>query len=175
MLAIPVAALCIALMRTGPQVVFAGFTTLFVTIVGIAVSSETFTERVGVWRDGAALAQEDLKQILPEEIAYHISRSDPLALVGEARAFWYPLDSRKLRYRTVFDVDVKPGETVVQAWLGDSVDPAAYVVVDPNELDRFSRTYFGIPPLPPDLSGPRDRSFVMPPATPAPPATQPAH
>ena len=39
----------------------------------------------------------------------------------------------------------------------------SYVVIDPVELERFSKTYFGIPPLPPDFSGPRDRISILPP------------
>ena len=43
---------------------------------------------------------------------------------------------------------LKPGQSVAQAWL-EGVEGAPHIVIDPIELDRFARTYYGIPPLPP--------------------------
>ena len=63
---------------------------------------------------------------------------------------------------TVFDVDVRDSESIIDAWRGES-NGSWYIVIDPIELDRFSKTYFGIPPLPPDFSGPRDRISILPP------------
>jgi hypothetical protein len=89
-------------------------------------------------------------------------KPQPLALVGDARAFWYQLGSSQLRYRTVFDVNVQPGQSIVDAWLGGQTG-SPNIVIEPNELERFSRTYFGVPPLPPDFPGPRDHMFVLTP------------
>jgi hypothetical protein len=68
----------------------------------------------------------------------------------------------------VFDVDAQPGQSVIEAWAAGA--PAgAWVLVDPNELLRFHRTYKGIPPLPPDVAGRRE-TFVVPPVAGAMPA-----
>jgi hypothetical protein len=69
-----------------------------------------------------------------------------------------------LRYRTVFDVDVKPSQSIIDAWLGDQ-SGSPIVVVDPLEIDRLSRTYYGIPPLPDNFPGPRDHVFILTPGS----------
>jgi hypothetical protein len=84
-----------------------------------------------------------------------VSADDHVALVGEAKGFFYDLvPSQRLHYRTVFDVDVEPGESSVDAWLkGLSAPPGkTIVVIDPSELTRFSRTYWQIPPPPEDVA-----------------------
>jgi len=84
-----------------------------------------------------------------------------LILVGDARAFWYPIPMSRLRYKTVFDVAGAPGENLVDAWtdsLGDR--RRAWIWIDPLELERFSRTYHPLPPLPSELAQ-RDRPFMM--------------
>ena len=74
-----------------------------------------------------------------------------LTLAGDARAFLYVMPMTNLRYRTVFDVDQRPGQNLIEAWLGP--DAAAIrgeyqIVVDQGELSRFSRTYRHIQPMP---------------------------
>ena len=69
-------------------------------------------------------------------------------LIGDARAFWYPLPMSRMKYRTVFDVDGKDPLDIVQAWEGRTLPADAWLVVDPSELDRFEQTYWGLPPVP---------------------------
>ncbi len=74
-----------------------------------------------------------------------------LALVGDARAFLYVMPMANLRYRTVFDVDQKPGQGLVDAWLGSNaaaIRGEYQIVEDRGELLRFSRTYRNISFLP---------------------------
>jgi hypothetical protein len=71
-------------------------------------------------------------------------------LVGDACAFWFQVPMTRLRYRTVFDVGPPaPSGSAVQQWLGGSEAPEAgrVIVISPGELQRLSRTYFGISPL----------------------------
>jgi hypothetical protein len=91
--------------------------------------------------------------VYPEDVNRAVNdEAQPLVLVGDAKAFWYDVPMARLHYRTVFDVDGPEGASVVRAWMGDAAGlPEATALVDPGELDRFSRTYYGIPPLPPAL------------------------
>lgn len=91
----------------------------------------------------------------------HVPKLVPLTLVGDAKAFFYPTPMSRLFYRTVFDVDAKPNQSVLDAW-AEGAPPEAGRLVDPDELRRFQRTYHGIPPFPAwydDRLGP----FVLPP------------
>jgi hypothetical protein len=68
-------------------------------------------------------------------------------LVGDGQAFLCDVPMTRLYYRTVFDVDAKPGESAIDAWrrgwpeAGEDVE----TVINPEELERFHRTYWGIP------------------------------
>ena len=69
----------------------------------------------------------------------------PVYLVGDARAFLYPVDD--LHYQVVFNVP--PTEDPFEAWLGDALVNApddALVVFDYRELNRLSESY-GTPTL----------------------------
>jgi hypothetical protein len=79
---------------------------------------------------------------------FDITRVPPgvhVNLLGEAQAFYYQLPMSQLSYKTVFDVDTTdPSKTVVQDWAaGMPTDGLAFV--NRNELNRFARTYYGIP------------------------------
>jgi hypothetical protein len=161
-LAIPVAALGVALMRSREQLYVAGLLVLVQIVCCLHGMTATFGQRVAALRDNQLLSIEDLKPILSDEVQAVLDRSEPVALIGDARAFLYPIAMSRLRYRTVFDVDVKPGESLISAWLGpDGGSP--WLIVDPLELERFSRTYYGIPAPAPDFPGPRDRVFILQP------------
>jgi hypothetical protein len=56
-------------------------------------------------------------------------------------------------------VHAEPLQTIIDAWI-EGAPPDSIVIVDPIELDRFSKTYYGIWPLPDSLKGPRDRPFI---------------
>jgi hypothetical protein len=86
---------------------------------------------------------------------------DQLVLIGEGRAFFYQVPSKQLHYRTVFDVNVKPGESIIDAWrAGAPSGPNTVDIINPSELERFSRTYWKIPPPPPDVAA-HERSYVV--------------
>jgi hypothetical protein len=82
-----------------------------------------------------------------------------LVLVGDARAFLDARPMSRLRYRTVFDVDAAAASSIIDAWAPRR--PANDVLlIDPNELRRFARTYWGIPPLPREYEG-RTEPFLV--------------
>jgi len=103
------------------------------------------------------LGREDLSWIMLKAISPDgpIPDDVTLHLVGDARAFWYPLPMSRLRYRTVFDVrSDKPD--IVQAWMGPT-DPARrnWLWIDPAELRRLSDSYWRLPPIPQDVRAKR--------------------
>ena len=148
-LAIPVAALSLALWKYRWQqwetTAIAGIV-LVQFCVGCWLDFSIFNQRIGPMRTAGLLGYDDFKPMLPQQAVDLIDRPDApiIALVGDARAFLYPVPMSRLRYRTVFDVDVKSGETSAEAWL-EGVPATAEKIVDTNELARFARTYYGIP------------------------------
>ena len=108
-----------------------------------------------------AIGATDFRPFTPEVAAGAIDSDRTLVLAGDARAFWYQVPMSRLRYRTVFDVNVKPGQSIIDAWIGNKPPDDAIVVVDPNELRRFSRTYWMIPMVPGDATSP----YVVDPKT----------
>jgi hypothetical protein len=67
-------------------------------------------------------------------------------LVGDAGAFWYQIPMSRLHYKTVFDVDTSNhNQSIEQDWLS-GMPRDAVIWRDKDELKRFARTYYGIPP-----------------------------
>jgi len=66
-----------------------------------------------------------------------------LALVGDARAFLYQLPMNRLHYRTVFDVNTVPGESVIEDWLQPAPPGDWTIFIDLPELKRLT-SYYGI-------------------------------
>ncbi|MEO6435241.1 MAG: hypothetical protein ABIP55_05715, partial [Tepidisphaeraceae bacterium] len=168
--AIPIAAITLALPRERWQILTIAGGVATLAVVGLYLSAGVFNQRVAPFCAGAVLGVEDFSELLPQDLqdALEAHPDAPVALAGDAKAFLYQLTMSRLRYRTVFDVDKKPGESILQAWLGDQTG-SPMIVVDPIELDRFSKTYLGIDPLPADFPGPRDRVSVLTPPASAPP------
>jgi hypothetical protein len=96
-------------------------------------------------------------------------RDDPnahIVLVGDSRAFYYQVPMSRLRYRTIFDLDTTglpatpDAATLIAAWAarppGPKRPPGEWLVIDGVELERFSRTYFAVPPPPPEWRDRRD-------------------
>jgi hypothetical protein len=90
-------------------------------------------------------------------------RDDPNAhvtLIGDSRAFYYQIPMSRLRYRTIFDLDstALPGApdaaALIAAWAGrpagSAPPPGEWLLIDGAELARFSKTYFAVPPPPPE-------------------------
>jgi hypothetical protein len=81
-----------------------------------------------------------------EDLLANWPPGQPLNLVGDARAFLYPIPMTLLHYKTVFDVDANDDFTTAEeAWLfGMPVN--ANRSTDLDELKRLSSTYYHIPP-----------------------------
>lgn len=76
--------------------------------------------------------------------------SAKLVLVGDAQAFWYPLPSSRLYYRTVFDLDTQPNRSLLDAFdpLGWRHDGRTWLLIAPAELERYEKTYQPFPSIP---------------------------
>lgn len=83
-----------------------------------------------------------------------------LVLVGDAKAFLYQRPMSHLRYRTIFDADTSDGRGIIEAWASHDTR-GDWLLVDPNELRRFERTYQPFPALPPDIASRRE-PFLIP-------------
>ncbi len=88
----------------------------------------------------------------------------PIALIGDAQAFFYDVPSDRLIYRSVFDVRVSEGATLIDGWLGEPVESlrarGAWVIINFPELQRLSATYRHLPAVP-AIGGPP--VIVLPP------------
>jgi hypothetical protein len=157
-LAIPVAAMLIAQFERRIHVIASAV--LIVAQAMFAIGAVAGHERMDLLRKTPALLGIDLGRPLVLE---NVPEDAPVDLVGDARAFMYPVPMSRLRYRTVFDVNAKPDQPIVQAWLGSAPRDDAYILVDPIELRRLSATYLAIPNLPPDAPGASGDPFVIPP------------
>jgi hypothetical protein len=189
-LAIPIAALLLARMDWGPAVWAGAMLVLLAGFYGYHKLHGVVFERLFApphqfalllakerLEDAATDIAEVFRSIPPSApvVAAFVPTLDevppgtPVALVGDARAYFYVIPMRGLTYRTVFDVDVKPGQSVLDAW-ADGAPPNAVRLVDPDELRRFHSHYHGIPSFPTwyeDRMGP----FILPPVN-APPQQQ---
>jgi 4-amino-4-deoxy-L-arabinose transferase-like glycosyltransferase len=102
-------------------------------------------------RDGRDLFQA---MFIPDDLP----KDAKVLLVGDAKAFLYPIPMTRLRYRTVFDV--RGGGDLLSAWIGvDGRKAGEWMFVDPIELKRFSTSYHGLPPLPPAIAK-REECYV---------------
>jgi hypothetical protein len=107
------------------------------------------TTAIGLKLQSVMHRAPDLVELIGHEnIELHpFAGNDPVDLVGDAGAFWYRIPMTRLHYKTVFDVDTSDvNKTIVQDWL-EGMPATPNVKIDPGELDRFARTYYGIPSL----------------------------
>jgi hypothetical protein len=144
--------------------------TIAAAVAMAVVTSVYLTRRlIGFDTRLRAAGGEGITQLLGVEVLdrsvqlnlHDLPPSMKIALVGDAAAFNYQLPISRLKYRTVFDVDAS-ARSIVDAWLGGSTAAETVIVIDPQELARFAETYRGIPRLPEDVPGPRDRPFILP-------------
>jgi len=108
----------------------------------------------------------DLSELWPPELADIEKTDGKLALIGDAQAFYRPLPMNRLEYRTIFDVVVPPGKNIVDAWLGRDLEELRndhYILLNPGELNRLSKTYYGIPPAPPQWQRQADQTIILAP------------
>jgi hypothetical protein len=112
---------------------------------------------------GAALGLENPAALVGVDLS-SIPSDSPVVLVGDARSFLYPIPMSRLSYTTVFDVLPPTGNTPdLTAWraIDQPTTPPSTTtyVVDPSEWRRLSRTYWHVPPPPPDVAE-RSEPFV---------------
>jgi hypothetical protein len=162
-LAIPIAALMVGRIEWGRWAPAGGVLAVAAAVAGWGfvhgqVASRLYGSRQ--WAQLLAYPGEKFVELHPPEIE-SMPIDATLTLVGEARAFWFPRPMKTLRYRTVFDVDVPAGGNVIDAWRGQPL-PNEWLLIDPAELSRFSKTYFEVPPPPPDVSA-RPEPYVVAP------------
>ncbi|HZL34313.1 MAG TPA: glycosyltransferase family 39 protein [Tepidisphaeraceae bacterium] len=161
-LAVPVAALLAARIEWGRfaplgVLLAAGFATVSWIGVNDGLSALLYgsesAHRPGIIQPAGSfqpLGARDLHWLTPEAVDPDTLPPDvTLVLVGDARAFDYQIPMSRLRYRTVFDVAARPGQDLVQAWsaFDDIHTQVTWLLIDPGELGRFEKTYFGLPPL----------------------------
>lgn len=160
--AVPLAGLmlgCAAWGRTGLWV--SGALVLVAGGFGFAHLHSELAQRLFDRQMTALLGFENLPEFMTPAALKDVPQGAPVVLVGDARAFVYPGPMNRLFYRTVFDVDAKPDESVIDAWRQGAPDDA-WLLVDPNELRRFRSTYTGIPDLPAEYAN-QTEPFLIPP------------
>jgi len=112
------------------------------------------------------LGADDFTWLMPKAFD-QVPADAPIILIGDARAFWYPIPMSRLRYRTVFDADTSNGRGLLDAWAGPPQDRRnAWLWIDPEELKRFARTYQPCPPVPPEIAA-HERAYLVGPQRPA--------
>jgi hypothetical protein len=82
--------------------------------------------------------------VIDGEMEKLVADNAKVALVGDAMAFKWGTPMRNLKYRTVFDVDQKPGQSLEDAWLGPDAAEIRRdfkIQVDETELERLAGTY----------------------------------
>jgi hypothetical protein len=164
-LAIPIGALLLARVDWGRWVPAGGAFAGTAALVGWGCVHAQFAARMygpQGWVRFLGTPGEQFVQLHPPEIET-MPPDATLTLIGDAAAFWYPRPMSKLRYRTVFDVDAPPGTNVLDAWRGGRPpDSGEWQLIDPKELLRFSKTYWGIPEPSEDVKA-RQEPYVIPP------------
>jgi hypothetical protein len=136
-LAIPICAMLISLVNFKPFRLACAVAVCIATVVSFARLHQIISRYP---RDVIGLQQITGIHVDPQEIP----RDGPIFLAGDAAAFWYQVPMSRLRYRTVFDVNAKPGQSTIEAWTEGWPDDAP-TYVSPQELVRFSKTYWKIP------------------------------
>jgi hypothetical protein len=164
-LGVPIAALIIALADWGRWTTTVAAVAAVSALASWLMVHRPFADRLynARWVQVLGAYPEALSGLNPPEVA-SVPPDATLVLVGDARAFWFQRPMKLLRYRTVFDVDAPAGTDVVQAWRGDGPRSSnEWLLIDPQELRRFHRTYQGIPDVPPDWED-RTAPLLIPPS-----------
>ena len=109
---------------------------------------------------GALIGAEDLSWLTPDA-AKAVPPDATLTLVGDAKAFLYQRPMSRLKYRTIFDADTSNGRGVLDAFAEPPTpDQRQWLLIDPDELRRFEKTYQPFPPLPPEIAN-RHGTFAV--------------
>jgi hypothetical protein len=155
--------------------VFAIAVTAFAVMLGAAVTAAQFDEQSRLSTQSLYfVADSDPSDLLMamhgddlKPAADAVKKPDfKLALIGDAQAFLYPMPSKNLLYRNVFDVDIPPGVSLVDGWLGQSVESLRrqgyWVEIDPAELRRLAATYHRLPAPTGDIMTQDGRQLLPP-------------
>jgi hypothetical protein len=146
-LAIPICAMLIAqvkLPRVMPTMLILFLLGLQMTVVGPLEDILRFDQKM--FHDAGAniLGRKNLLGIHGLE-SWPEERMD---LIGDAEVFFFQVPESQITYRTVFDVDSSDKtKSIVEDWLGgpDTSDASRRLVINPDELRRLTRTYYGFP------------------------------
>jgi hypothetical protein len=149
-LAIPVAAVLVSQLRERAATAAGVVLCVLMSVIGTAAVHERLTVYLHEKQLASLLGFQEISALMTPEIIKDVPADAPLALAGDAKAFCYDRPVARLRYRTVFDV--ADGANAIDAWLGGTHQPGEFVLVDPNELLRFRRTYLGLPEVPRDVA-----------------------
>jgi len=166
---IPLAALVLGHSASPKSERILNFIVFAMAVVGFFILHQSFARETSAVLKAGAIGLDDFSLLASDPLLKRIQQGDKLALIGDAKAFMYPIPMSDLNYRTVFDVDEKQGQSWIQAWLG--ADAAAiqrdhYLVIDaPAELHRLWRSYHLNLPEPDPFD---DRIQILPPISAAP-------
>jgi hypothetical protein len=145
-LAIPIAAIAIGGVRVPTWPVVASALAGVVVLVGLWIQVPRYASLVWPLAQNGALGVEDLRWLVAIRSGVNLDTlptGGPILLAGDAEAFSYSgIQMSRLRYRTVFDVPPAPDGDWLKAWTGDE---KGTVIVSPNDLRRFKKTYFEVP------------------------------
>jgi hypothetical protein len=159
-LTIPVAAMTVGLVPRRAWNVAAAVAAVLAVGLSMPMVHGPLVHFAGMAQNGL-FGLDDLSYFVPPELA-EMDRPDArVSLVGDAEGFLYRIPSSRLRYRTVFDL---PGDAtdMYEAWMGvKKADAKGLIVLNPPEVERLSRTYYKVPGLPADYSGPTDRPVIL--------------
>jgi hypothetical protein len=166
--AVPVLAMLVGILATHERWVrLCAGVVLVMAIGSFARLNQVFVDALdksGAW--SGLIRLQDLNELWPDALLDIEKRTSPLALIGDAQAFYRPIERGRLEYRTIFDVVVPPGKNIVDAWLGRDLEELRkdhYVILNPGELNRLSRTYYGIPAVPPQWQRRDDETIILAP------------
>jgi hypothetical protein len=161
-LAIPIAAIAIGLVRRPTWPVVAASLAGVVVIIGLVVQVPRYASLVWPLAHNGALGVEDLRWLVEIRSGINLDSlptEGPIVLVGDAEAFTYSgIPMTRLRYRTVFDVPPAPNGDWLKAWTGDE---KGTVIVSPNDLRRFKKTYFEVPTPPQEELDRRPGAYLL--------------
>ena len=127
---------------------------ILVFIGGTLFSTYGITTRLSAPVEFMGVGPVDVMDSVSTSAPRHIQPADTVVLIGEARAFWFNIQSSQMRYRTVFDLPGDEQEEIERAWVtGWPISSENIIVTNQSELERFAKTYrrlgySGIPSLP---------------------------
>jgi hypothetical protein len=129
-------------------------------LIGIVTLNLQFLTKVR--RDAIVLlGTDDLSDLTPINAIQTIPANAKIALVGDARTFLYQIPMSRLTYSTIFDANTEANPNVIEAFAGPK--PAGqkqWLLIDPDELKRFEKTYQPFPPLPAEIVA-HDRPYAV--------------